>query len=461
MAGSRSFIGKLRRIAIIALPCLTGVSGALGWLLPEPGVLDWLFKISLSGTVGLWTNHFAVRMLFRPHRRTVFGRQGLIPAKRAELARAVGEAVAQRLLDTDSVLAYLEDRNILEKGAHLAVDWFHNLFTRRTVRTRVAGYLQGVLEDLVERHSEAAVRRVQDFITELMGEKASAGAIWPSVREMIRDELASPDTREAAARAVISLADRYDTEIAAFVNDALKEYIDSKRFLEKLMLGMGKRILRVDEVLIRREIRRRVLSPDFFDDLLLFLDENTPEIQEWLDSPGVMAWFQGKLEGLRERVDRWIRTEGVELGAEKVRTLLFSDRLWEWVSEQLDVQIEKLADLAREKIRSPGFRSAARGFARKAASGFDIQGMVQGRVNRLDLDELEGLVLKVSGENLAAIELFGALLGGMAGVVLIDIRFLPVLPLLVLVFLGLEKGLSSPPFRRSPREHPGRGRSAS
>lgn len=428
---------------MIALPALTCVSGALGHFFPSRVFFDWPFMVSLSGTVGLWTNHFAIRMLFRPHRRTVFGRQGLIPAKRDELARAVGEAVANRLLDTDSVLDYLEQNGLLEKGAHTAVDHLHRLLTGRKVRAAAAGYLQKVTVDILEAHSGALIRKVQEFITELIRERTAAGSVWPRVREAVRQELANPVTREAVVRSLLALADRNSAAVSAMVNNVLEEYISSKRFLERVFLGLGKKVLRVDEELLIREIRRKVRSPGFFDEVLAFLDANTEEIQSWIDSPGFRSWFQGKLDDLRESVSQWARTEGVELGVLKVRSLLASDGLWNWVSSQLDGQVASLAAMARRRILSPEFRLAARKFAGRAASGINVKGIVQARVNQLDLNELEELVLDVSGGNLAAIELFGALLGCLAGVILIDVRFLPLLPATVLAFLLVEKALTA------------------
>ncbi len=435
-------VSLLRRIAMIACPVLTAAAGGLGYFFPSFVLIDWVFKVSLSATVGIWTNHFAIRMLFRPHERTVFGRQGLIPAKRSELARATGEAVAERLLDTDSVLAYLDDNGLLEKGAQMAVDRVHKLITGAAARSATSAYLQRIISGLLDRHSESAVLRVQKFVTGLVTERTSAGRVWPAARQWLQGELSNPETRESLAHAVISLADRYDAEIAAFVNDALEEYIRSRKLLEKMFLGLGKKVFKVDGEQIRAEIRRHVGSPGFFDAILALLDENTPEIEAWLDSPGVRVWFRARLDDLREKVSFWIRTEGMELGMGKVRELLSSDELWNWVSGRIDDQVETLAEAARRKIRSPEFRHSAREFAGRAVSGIDVKGIVRSKIDRFDLNELEELVLSVSGENLAAIELFGAVLGGLAGLVLIDVRFLPLLPLLVALFLVVEKALT-------------------
>ncbi|MFO7626679.1 MAG: DUF445 family protein [Candidatus Fermentibacteraceae bacterium] len=435
-------VGSLRRFSMFFFPLLTGVFGALGYFFDSVTWFDWVFKVALSGTVGIWTNHFAIRMLFKPHSRTVFGRQGLIPAKRAELASAIGTAVAQRLLDTDSVLAYMEEHGLPEKAARFVVDGVQGLAARQDVRTATADYLQGVLERLVEQHSGSVALRVEEYVSEFIAERTAPGKVWSALRAALRRELDNPGTRESVARTLIIVADRNDTLIAAFVNDALDDYIGSKKLPERLLLGFGKKVLRVNEEMIRREIRKKVGSPGFFDSLLSFLDEGAPEIEAWIDSPGMRDWFSRRLDEYREKAADWVRNEGMELAIRKARLFLSSDALWDWVMAQIDTQVLHLAAMARERINSPGFRSAAAKFARRAASGIDIQGIVQGKIDRLDLEELENLVLEVSGENLAAIELFGAILGGLAGVVLIDVRFMPLLPAMVFVFLIVEKTLT-------------------
>jgi uncharacterized membrane protein YheB (UPF0754 family) len=435
-------VGFLRRFFMTVFPALTAVSGALGYYFDTVVWFDWVFKIALSGTVGLWTNHFAIRMLFKPHRRTVFGRQGLIPAKRAELASAIGTAVAQRLLDTDSVLAYMEEHGLPEKAARFVVDGVQGLAARQDVRTATADYLQGVLERLFEQHSGAVVLRVQEYVSGFIAERTAPGKVLSAVRAALGRELDNPGTRESVARALITVADRNDTRIAAFVNDALDDYIGSKKLPERLLLGFGKKVMRVNEEMIRREIRKKVGSPGFFDSLLSFVDESAPEIEAWIDSPGMRDWFSRRLSEYREKAADWVRNEGMELAVRKARAFLSSDALWDWVMAQIDAQVLHLAELARERINSPGFRRAAAGFARRAASGIDVEGIVKGKIDKLDLEELENLVLDVSGENLAAIELFGAVLGALAGLVLIDVRFLPALPALVIVFLTVEKLLT-------------------
>ena len=135
-----------RRVAIALLPSAALAAGVAGHLRPDLQWIDWVFKISLSGTVGIWTNYFAIKMLFKPHSRTFFGRQGLIPARRRELADAIGSAVAEELLDADTVLDYLEDHHVLQQGADILLEAAHGWIAlpenRKKVVRRAGGWLR-------------------------------------------------------------------------------------------------------------------------------------------------------------------------------------------------------------------------------------------------------------------------------------------------------------------------------
>lgn len=59
----------------------------------------------LIGFVGYGTNWLAIKMLFRPHKRSVlsFGWQGVIPKNRAKLAREIGTLVGDKLLRKEDI----------------------------------------------------------------------------------------------------------------------------------------------------------------------------------------------------------------------------------------------------------------------------------------------------------------------------------------------------------------------
>jgi uncharacterized membrane protein YheB (UPF0754 family) len=70
---------------------------------------QWIFMVIIGGLIGWFTNMLAIRLLFRPYepiKIPVIGvsLQGLIPLRKAELARSVGEQIEKELLSMDDIM---------------------------------------------------------------------------------------------------------------------------------------------------------------------------------------------------------------------------------------------------------------------------------------------------------------------------------------------------------------------
>lgn len=77
----------------------------------------------LGGAIGWVTNYLAIKFLFWPRQPWRFGRltiQGVIPRRRQELARAVGEVVATELLSWNQIAVALDAPEIRTGVAAMA-----------------------------------------------------------------------------------------------------------------------------------------------------------------------------------------------------------------------------------------------------------------------------------------------------------------------------------------------------
>lgn len=70
----------------------------------------WIAPIALGAIIGYFTNYLAIKMLFRPKRAWYLGKHrvpftpGIIPKNKDRLARAVGQAVGEKLLTRSDIL---------------------------------------------------------------------------------------------------------------------------------------------------------------------------------------------------------------------------------------------------------------------------------------------------------------------------------------------------------------------
>ena len=83
----------------------------LQWLFPGALWSRVFFSVSIAGLVGFATNWLAIKMLFHPRVR-LLGVQGVVPARRKELARSVGETLEEHLISGDRM-----HRLLLQSGA--------------------------------------------------------------------------------------------------------------------------------------------------------------------------------------------------------------------------------------------------------------------------------------------------------------------------------------------------------
>jgi len=399
-----------RKIAIVVLPSLTITAGVLLNFFSSVWI-DWIFKICLSGTVGIWTNTIAIKMLFRPYRRTPLGRQGLLPRRRNDIAEAVATAVSKQLLDTDSVLKYLEENNLIQKtasgilkGAHL---WIQQPVNRQMVISRAGRYLQ----NKGAQHAGRLFSTVAEVVKLHAAEHLSPEKAWIHIREVLETEIEKPETLHLLTVVATNLVEKNSSAIAGAVNEMLEDWINSRGFPVKQAMKFGKGIFRIDRSRIRKELLGKVRSQSFFSDVMNLLENNTGSVLSLGDDPAVKQRF---LEFL----------------------------FWSRLGKLLDTIAVKLEETLQRKVHSKEFRDTARSFVQQHAYRVDIKEMVRKRICEFELQQLEELVTDVSGESLAGIELFGGILGMLAGLILIDQWFAAVLLAAVGLFWLAEKLLS-------------------
>ena len=82
--------------------------------------LQWILQPVLGAVIGCFTNYIAIKMLFWPFREIrLFGWKlpftpGMIPKRRKDIARAVGQVISNHLLEKDDIIKVLTDDSTVE-----------------------------------------------------------------------------------------------------------------------------------------------------------------------------------------------------------------------------------------------------------------------------------------------------------------------------------------------------------
>lgn len=161
----------------------------------------------LGAFIGWSTNWLAIRMLFRPRQPvripfTGLAVQGLLPRRRAELARHVGRVVADELLAPAVLAERLSSpifRTVVEGYAirvlQVRMAVFMPPFIPRSIREAVAGSLAGMVRSEFGRlFSEPSF---PDFLDRALGDLDLAGMVEERLNELPLEGLEELVTRLA------------------------------------------------------------------------------------------------------------------------------------------------------------------------------------------------------------------------------------------------------------------------
>lgn len=431
-----------RKIAIIVLPVLTLISGIFLRFNVEHQWIDWIFKISLSGTVGIWTNFFAIKMLFRPHYRTAFGRQGLIPAKRDDIAEAIAAAVSEELLDTDAILEYVEENDLVEKTASGLLEYAHNRIDDPRNRTAIINSFGRYVQDRGLEQIGHLLSHAAELIRDYASEKLSSDNVWPYIRNTIERELEKPEKIHFISMIITNLVEKNASVIGELVNEMLEDWINSQNFMVKNMVKLGKELFGINSRKIKKELQKKVAEPSFLQDVINLMEENNILISSIGDDPILKEHFFTFFEEQKQKFDNWVKTEGVDAAREKLLAYIESESFWHWIEKQLDSAIGKLREMAEQRIHSEEFRKIASDLMLRFTDNIEIKDIVRKKVNEFELQQLEGLITRVSGENLCGIELFGGILGMLAGLILINQWFVLGIPAVIAALWLIERSLT-------------------
>jgi len=148
----------------------------------------WLWTLPLVGAlVGFATNWLAVRMLFRPRRR-IFGLQGLIPKRRAEIATKIASTVERELVRPADVEAMLSDPE-LHAAAEREIDQRVREFLARRVDELPALALVVLLVDIEDRLRRSIVKHVMESLPEISRKLGSKLGERLSVRKLVEERV--------------------------------------------------------------------------------------------------------------------------------------------------------------------------------------------------------------------------------------------------------------------------------
>lgn len=124
----------------------------------------------IGAFIGWITNLIAVKAIFKPYQPVrIFGLpwviQGVVPKRRAELARSIGEVVEKELLKVEDLIDQMKSPEILNKIVHSASDSIRCLVVDRIpawVPVTVRTVILEMMGDMLQKQMPQVISQIVD-----------------------------------------------------------------------------------------------------------------------------------------------------------------------------------------------------------------------------------------------------------------------------------------------------------
>lgn len=424
-------------------------------------LVPWLLPPLIGAVIGYLTNALAIRMLFRPLRPVrLFGLRvpltpGVIPRRRGELAENIGRMVARELLTPEV---------------------FESRFGAPSFRESLQRFFVSLIDrvgdsSLAEAGAAVDVDRLVDVAATIVADIGADRIVDPVADFVVRyrDEFVHTVSRAVGDRPVLAAVDGTQlTNVVEHLWPSLMDHVESLIRSQSVQAEMHVRARRILSYALDQlsSLQRLFVTAAQYDRQLearipAIVERSTAEILQAMSAPSTR-------EGVAAALDRWVAAnrdrplvdllgpEGTTLVADALERFLsdrakvgdvvervvsanFGDRdrtaarIRRWLQEVLQHRgadrISVLVPVLRRRRATIG-RWAA-GLAQRALTTLttaflgqlDIRAVVVNRVDSLDVERVERLLLDIIHRHLRWINVFGAILGAAIGGVQLLLRF--------------------------------------
>lgn len=355
-----------------------------------------LLMVIIGAFIGGLTNYLAIKMLFHPHQPKYIGKwrvpftPGVIPKRRDQLAKQLGQLVVNHLLTVESLQLKLQDPVLKQQLEQKAVNEWENFLQQSTtiqhlhvnidgdhLQAQLADRIVDQVEAMIETHREEAISQWLDRIINQEDLK--------KMEQLLREKL------------VLLLSSDMTKQKMELI---IQSYAASKGFAGKMILSM----------ISGEELAGKVQR--LLADYLLSADGR--------------AWLREVLE--KEWHD--IRSEKVQiiepiLKKESTQQVLYSIikaqlPVNKWLSAPLQEMLRPYSDQFKQEVIPRVVQrllESLSGNTAKILQEMKVAEMVENQVAKFPISRIEELVLSISRKEFTLITYLGALLGGIIGLI--------------------------------------------
>lgn len=392
----------LSLLTIVALLVTVGLR-ASGVALPELWVQT-ILPLLCTGSVGYLTNYLAVRMLFEPYAKAQahwlrwltlrLWQQGLIPARKKDLGRVIGQEIASRLLTPEAITQ--EMRKLAEMA--LAEENF-------------VAHQEQLLTRLLREHLPSLLRRLAPEAGPMLQSQLLNSLNDARLRQLLEQGLNAwldvPENREAILDRLTELMEQQTPRVIEVFHRTAESYQDqSSSRLEAMIVAFAQGAIDWDA--LGDTLRHELYSPTTRQQFASFLEDLPAAVVRSLDQPEGVKTLDAFRKSIGKQLQPLVEEQLGEQFPLWLETFLATPAFQAWLrADALPMLREMILDwIERDGLELIGRR-------------FDVAGRVQAAIDAMDVAVVHRMVDNVATEQLGAIQVLGFILGVLAGIPLV------------------------------------------
>ncbi len=442
----KSVYTTLKILLLCGLPLVLLACLCLDYLYPEQTAVSWAFSIALAGLVGIGTNSIAIRMLFRPLRPTIFGRQGLIPRNKSAIAASIATETEKRLLNIEIIMQHIERERIVEQTVESVVAAAERYLARDENRRVVADSILRLYNHYADRLFTWLARSAEAWLAELARKPGTVERIWVMVKPRLKAFFESGHLKQQTATWILEHLVIRAPELADLLAQSLDRYIAEQTPWKQVLLQGVRKLSGIRPAEIEQMLLDFLHNPGTYDMVVNLVENNLQAVESYFEQDQVQERVLHLQQWLEETVLTVTRSRAIPALRQRIDTWLSGPEAWIEIDRYAQSILKTVPPWLQQFLQRPENIKKIQDIIPEIIERLNIRKIVADNIEGQRTEDFESMILRVAGENLAAIEVLGGLIGMLAGLALHKPVFLLVLPVATLALVGLEKSLGI--FRR-------------
>ncbi len=390
---------------------------------PGEGLYEIIYILSISALVGYWTNYFAIKMLFRPQEKTLLGFQGVVPANKNRIALDLGRVVKEKFFHTEDIIAYIEEKELIKKFFEKTKEIVDEKLKDREVKKKIIAWINEKFNTYSPKLYVFLAERSEVLIRRYFSKSFSPEKVIRFLADYLETTIENGTIDlDKLTDAVVNFVKQNIPQIADYLYKVLEKEIEDSSLIRKIVLRIGAFIFDVNPETVKDKVKKAVHEREFREKVYRILVQVTSDLRVYLNREEVSSELAKHIKRLQEFINTTAKDSLVPALLTRINDFLSKDEAWEKIENIFDTIIDFSSRELEKIIASREFLEFIKTKIPDLLEKFDVESLVVERAQKFDTEQVEEVILRVSGDQLCYIEILGGIIGAVAGIAIFDLE---------------------------------------